>query len=243
MEPPHIPNLAAQGRLCYLCYPGAGDPGVMCEGCLRTELAAHTNQITDSSHTAVIATMTEMVIPMRYQSAKREHELDELRRIDPLRRGALLFGPAGRGKTYQASILMRRAIEYAAQRGMVLRADFQWHSAPGLIERLKQDMKKRDAVRSLLEQLTDARVLVIDDLGAEIPTAWVRERLLQVLTARYDAMRPVIVTTNLNPEQLEKQLGARITGRLMEDCFVLPVTGANRRDPRQQSLTPGDTAA
>ena len=47
-----------------------------------------------------------------------------------------------------------------------------------------------------------SRLVVLDDLGAERPTAWARERLTMLLDHRYGRRLPTVVTTNLSREQL-----------------------------------------
>lgn len=231
MDPPRIPNLGTIGIMCGGCYPGAGDERTLCPLCFRKALmvADRDSVEVEFSHVATVETIVEHCIPVRYRAAKLADEVRETLNINPLHTGILLHGKAGRGKTYQAAILFRRAVRYAVDRSTPIASEFQWHSAAGLFERIRNEQRRTNVIRSTVEQLVDARVLVIDDLGAERPTEWVRERLYEIVNARYESVRPIIVTTNLDPAQLEKQLGARITGRLMEVCEVVHLAGENRR--------------
>jgi DNA replication protein DnaC len=233
LEPPRIPNLGALGVLCHKCYPGAGDPTTLCDRHFRQELhiTEHGAAAVEFSHVATVETIVEHCVPARYRDVQLTQETGATLNLNPLHTGILLHGKAGRGKTYQAGILFRRAVRYATERGPALASSFQWHSAAGLFERIRNEQRRTTEIRSTVEKLVDARLLVIDDLGAERPTEWVRERLYEIVNARYEAVRPMIVTTNLAPPQLEKQLGARITGRLMEICEVVHLEGANRRAP------------
>lgn len=233
LDPPRIPNLGALGVLCGGCYPGAGDPTTLCEVCFRRELmiVEHGAASVEFSHVATVDTIVKHCVPKRYQDVNVTHELTQTINLNPLHTGILLHGLSDRGKTYQAAILFKRAVRYACEHGTPIASMFQWHSAAGLLERLRSEQRKTDAVRTTVEKLVDARVLVIDDLGAERPSDWVRERIYEVVNARYEAVRPIIVTSNLSPGQLEKHLGARITGRLMEMCEVVEVVGPSRRMP------------
>jgi predicted ATPase len=231
LDPPRIPNLGTLGILCGLCLPGAGDPTTYCPRHFREAMliAEDEGVEVEFSHVATVETIIEHTVPARYRHPTLTDELPATLTLNPLHRGILWHGHAGRGKTYQASIAMRRAVRYACERSTPIASQFQWHSAAGLFERIRNEQRKTSVVRSTVELLVDARVLVIDDLGAERPTEWVRERLYEIVNARYEAVRPILVTTNLAPAQLEKQLGARITGRLMEVCEVVEVVGVNRR--------------
>ena len=70
----------------------------------------------------------------------------------------------------------------------------------------------------LFERLATVDLLHLDDLGAEKRTEWVLEQLYAVVNERYERQRSLIVTTNVEPHDLEKQLGARVVSRLVEMC-------------------------
>ena len=44
------------------------------------------------------------------------------------------------------------------------------------------------------------------------------EQLYSIVNARYEAERAIIATTNLMPDELAEQLGARTVSRLVEIC-------------------------
>lgn len=53
--------------------------------------------------------------------------------------------------------------------------------------------------------------LILDDLGAESDTSWVDEQLYLLIDGRYRERRPLLVTSNLLPEQLPRRIGSRLT--------------------------------
>lgn len=228
-DPPHIPNL---GVLCGRCFPTSGCPNTLCVKCLNAVMTIDDASV-EFSHKPSFVTVANMVIPRRYHDAEDAELLPGLRDLNPLTDGALLYGEAGRGKTYQAALLVRKAISALALAGPIIANQFQWHSAAGLLEQIRNEQRQSNITRITVEHLIGATVLVIDDLGAEKPSEWVRERMYEIVNARYEQHRQIIVTTNLNPAQLEKQLGARIAGRLMEMCLVAKVEGEQRRKPVQ----------
>ena len=60
-------------------------------------------------------------------------------------------------------------------------------------------------------------LLVIDEVGIQFGTDTERMILYEILDLRYEAMRPVILTTNITDlKSLEKLLGERIIDRLFE---------------------------
>jgi DNA replication protein DnaC len=58
-----------------------------------------------------------------------------------------------------------------------------------------------DLERPALAAVRTVAALVIDDLGAEYASdsGWLLSRLYSLLSARYDAMAPTVITTNLAP--------------------------------------------
>lgn len=71
----------------------------------------------------------------------------------------------------------------------------------------------------------------LDDLGAERPTRWAVERLTMFLDYRYGYKLPTVITTNLNEEEMAKQLGEggeRIVDRVFDRgsglCNIVTLT-------------------
>ena len=62
----------------------------------------------------------------------------------------------------------------------------------------------------------EAKLLVLDDYGAESPTEWAREKLFQILNHRHAHNMPTIITTNLSLGQMQP----RIRSRMNESSIV-----------------------
>ncbi len=80
-----------------------------------------------------------------------------------------------------------------------------------------------------MEQISGWEVLALDELGAERASSWsVRE--LETLLHRFEEQEQLLlITSNLKPEQLRAQLGARVTSRLMGLCQFIEVDGIDFR--------------
>jgi len=84
----------------------------------------------------------------------------------------------------------------------------------------------------ILKELYDVDLLVIDDLGKEKPTPWVEEKLYNVINERYENYRPIIVTSNLELEEIEQRLetcGGAIVSRIIEMCRGVKIVGPDFR--------------
>ena len=75
----------------------------------------------------------------------------------------------------------------------------------------------------------NAKLLVLDDLGAEKPTEWVQERLFVIVNHRYERELPTFVTTNCGLKELAERIGPRTLERLLQGAEVVTVKGRNLR--------------
>jgi len=78
---------------------------------------------------------------------------------------------------------------------------------------LIREVKKQGSLEAL-ERVINADVFILDDLGSSSTTDSFLEGLQYVLDRRDG--RPVIITTNLNKEDLKEVVGAKIYSRLLE---------------------------
>jgi DNA replication protein DnaC len=83
------------------------------------------------------------------------------------------------------------------------------------------------ADRERLAEMRKADVLALDDLGSFRINAWTKELLLPVIDSRWAAARPTIITSNL--DDLDEQLGERITSRLAHHATVVVLEGDDLR--------------
>jgi DNA replication protein DnaC len=140
-------------------------------------------------------------------------------------RGLWLMGDTGTGKTTLAMLVSKRALE--RQRSVAI------YSLPKLLARIRRTYDADAGEASYLEffeRLTAVDLLHIDDLGAEKRSDWVLEQLYALVNERYEGKRSIVVTTNLDQDRLEEQIGPRTVSRLVEICGdPLPLFGQDRR--------------
>lgn len=139
-------------------------------------------------------------------------------------RGLWLFGATGTGKTTLAMLISKAALE--AGKTVAI------YSLPRLLARIRQTYDAEpggDSYTTFFERLTSVDLLHIDDLGAEKRSDWVLEQLYALVNERYEAQRSMLITTNLEHEELEEQIGPRTVSRLTQICDEVEVFGDDRR--------------
>lgn len=81
-----------------------------------------------------------------------------------------------------------------------------------------------------IEMVKRCNLLIIDDIGAEKPSEWVRERLLSFINTRVSNGLSTIYTSNLSLEELEAKMGNRVVSRIKGSTKEIQLTGSDRRD-------------
>jgi DNA replication protein DnaC len=105
--------------------------------------------------------------------------------------GLLFSGTPGAGKTHLAVAVLQDLIEQYRVRGRF--ADFG-----SLLHQIQAtfDPSSAESKHAVLDPLIEAEVLVLDELGAQEPTPWVRDVLYLVINQRYGRRLPTLFTTN-----------------------------------------------
>ena len=150
--------------------------------------------------------------------------------------GLLFLGPCGVGKTHLAVGLLRKLIEEK-------RADGLFYDFRDLLREIQLSWNSvaQTSELEILRPVLDTEVLVLDDLGANKPTDWVRETVEHIVNRRYNDQKLTIFTSNyldtpLRPgeEVLTDRIGARLRSRLYEMCKLVEMRGDDfRREIKQ----------
>lgn len=127
------------------------------------------------------------------------------------RLGLVLHGIAGCGKTELATGIMRE-ITRPGRNGV-------FASMTGLARELQIEYDGAESSGDIIGDLRDYPIAVIDDLGAERPTADVAAKIADILHWRYNETLITILTSNLLwPSGFVARYGERATGRLGQCC-------------------------
>lgn len=149
--------------------------------------------------------------------------------------GYYIHGDVGVGKTYLLSAITNEIVKRGKKVAFV--------HTPTFANKIKSMISKRQSIDDLLNDLKHVHVLVLDDIGTEGVSDWLRDDiLLSILNFRMDSGKTCFYTSNLSMNQLEQyysvnnkneynELAAR---RLMERIRMtskeINMSGFNRRN-------------
>ncbi len=173
--------------------------------------------------------------PDKQQNLRQAYE--ETRRYAEKPSGWLiLLGAYGCGKTHLAAAIANRTIERGQPVLLVV--------VPDLLDYLRATYNPSSSVSydERFEQVRNAPLLILDDLGTQSSTSWAREKLFQILNYRYNTRLPTVITSN---QQLE-EIDLRIRSRMVDPdvAKIVPIlapdfrqTGASQEQSDLSSLS------
>lgn len=144
-------------------------------------------------------------------------------KMQEMGKGLLFHGDVGSGKTFLASCIANSLVE---------------RKIPALITTLailvhKMTANFGDQRESVLRMVKTVPLLVIDDFGAEQPTRPQLEKQVEIINTRYQARKPLIITTNLSMDKIKNPGDVnykRMYSRVSEMCpYGIRLKTANRR--------------
>lgn len=134
--------------------------------------------------------------------------------------GLLLYGSVGTGKSYLAAAICNECLSFW------LRARMTSISALSMEFQAETLSRRGEALRGFNED-----VVALDDFGAERDTDYMLAQIYEIIEARLESKKPLIVTTNLMPQDFKSAdiRRQRIYDRLLSVCRPVLVLGENRR--------------
>jgi DNA replication protein DnaC len=167
--------------------------------------------------------------------------------------GLLFMGSVGVGKTHLAVAVLKDLIE---KKGVTC----LFYESGSLLKAIQDSYNpvSQTSEMRVLAPVYQAEVLVLDELGATVPTNWVRDTLYQIINTRYNNKKLTIFTTNYLDEPrataaeapdsgdqkrrrtfaadriselttLEERIGTPLRSRLYEMCKKVMIEGEDYR--------------
>ena len=166
--------------------------------------------------------------------------------------GLLFMGPVGVGKTHLAIAVLKELI---SKKGV----GCLFYESGSLLKAIQDSYNpvSQTSEMRVLAPVYQAEVLVLDELGATVPTNWVRDTMYQIINTRYNNKKLTIFTTNYLDEArgsaedregepkprsktfaseriqelttLEERIGTPLRSRLYEMCKKVMIDGEDYR--------------
>ena len=132
--------------------------------------------------------------------------------------GWLVFmGPSGCGKTHLAAAIANQRIHQGHPAFFI--------SVSDLLDHLRSTFSPSSDISydDLFEQVLNAPLLILDDLGIQASTAWAEEKLFQIINQRFNIQLPTIVNlaAGMNLEDLEERWRTRLADPSLSQVFLL----------------------
>jgi DNA replication protein DnaC len=167
--------------------------------------------------------------------------------------GLLFMGSVGVGKTHLSIAVLKELIAKKGVRCLFYESGSLLKAIQDSYNPISQTSEMR-----VLAPVYQAEVLVLDELGATVPTNWVRDTLYQIINTRYNNRKLTIFTTNYlddarvsagdeeaaEPKRrsktfaseriqemttLEERIGTPLRSRLYEMCKKVVIEGEDYR--------------
>ena len=144
--------------------------------------------------------------------------------------GNLLFvGGTGLGKTFLSACIARAV----ADRGYSV----VYESAGHLFGKLEQaKFSPSEEARREAARFTDCDLLILDDLGTEMPGQFVTAAFYTLLNDRILAGKPMVISTNLNIDEAARRYSPQIASRLQGSFQGLTFVGEDIRILKNRGL-------
>lgn len=169
-------------------------------------------------------------VPERYHTESLETfkaYSDDLKKVvetvtryagSPSNHTLILCGGNGMGKTHLACGIIRECGGYYLT---VQRLLFMAESA--------MSFKATESKIDMLDRISDAKMLILDEVGRGMQAERQQELVQYILDARYSKMKPTVLVSNLEKAELIKWLGQSVKDRLNETCVFLELKGDSYR--------------
>lgn len=228
----------------------------MCEKCGDTGYAGSaTCECVKTRYAALLREQLSAVLPIRDQNfahfrmdyystrpdarlglsprQNMEYNLDECKayaeQFEAHSPNLLLYGSTGLGKTFLSSCVA----ETVAARGFSVAYDTAINIVAAY-ETIKFGNGDGEAAAERAARYERADLLIIDDMGTEMGTAFTVSALYNLINNRLMAGRPMIVNTNLPPEALAEKYSPAVASRLLGEFVSLRFFGDDIRLMKKQ---------
>ena len=142
----------------------------------------------------------------------------------------LLFGAPGLGKTFLSAAIAREV----SGKGFSVVYD----TAGRVFQRFEaRKFTREEDAEGDVDRVLSCDLLILDDLGTEMTTAFVQSALYEIVNTRLMEKRATIISTNLSPDQLAQRYSPQVASRIEGEYQILPFVGEDIRKLKKERGT------
>jgi len=134
----------------------------------------------------------------------------------------VLMGDVGRGKTFFASAIANAILQAHKLALYFTFAEF--------IQFSRRTKFEGEEYQTWQETLAAADVAILDDLGTEVVTDFVKAELFNVVNTRLGSGKPMVICTNMTIAQISDAYASRIASRIVGAADILLLSGPDLRE-------------
>lgn len=133
----------------------------------------------------------------------------------------IFMGKPGTGKTFMMNCVAKELLDQG--RSVI------YYSAEQLMEALSFQKRRGEEEEDAREDIMEVDMLCIDDLGTEYRNNYTLTTMFQILNERMLLRKPVMISTNMNFEQIREEYSERIASRLLHSSLIFGFQGNDLR--------------
>ncbi len=146
--------------------------------------------------------------------------------------GVLIYGETGLGKTFLSNCIAKALLDKGHTVLYLTSINLFENILSGIIMgnvREKENM-------ALYDYIYNCELLIIDDLGTEVPNTFVNSQLFEIINMRNNRSLATLISTNLSMRELSDRYTERIMSRIIGDFKVLQLYGTNIRYTKRKDM-------
>jgi len=219
---------------CSLCKDEGSVDGVMCkcfERALKEEAYKYSNlplmmdsRTFEDFNLELYPDDNSELSPRKVMNAILEYCREYAAEFGEKNENLFLYGGTGLGKTFVSSCIAKEVLE----KGYSVFYQPAYKIFP-IFEELRFGDRDKDILRMQTDEIFKTDLLIIDDLGTELTTAYTAEVFFDLLNSRINDKKQTIINTNMSLGDLQRLYSERITSRIIGNFTQLMFRGEDIR--------------